>query len=100
MARIYEIEYKFFDEMEDKHSKWRSGKLCVLDPKKILDRHIKEFLNREENEQADRLLLKNYGLKDDDIAFYHYSTDNLVEMVVELQKDFDIIINGFHEVKL
>lgn len=98
MARIYDIEYKFFDEMEDKHSKWRSGKLCVLNPNKILDRHIKEFLNKGEYEQADELLLKNYGLKDDDIAFYHYSTDNLVEMVVELQKDFDIIINQIKEI--
>lgn len=98
MARIYEIEYKFFDEMDDKHSKWRSGKLCVLDPNKISDKLIKEFLNRDEFKQADKLLLKNYGLKDDDIAFYHYSTDNLVEMVVELQKDFDIIINEIKEI--
>lgn len=98
MARIYEIEYKFFDEMEDKHSKWRSGNLCVLDPNKISDRLIRELLNKGELDQADKLLFRNYGLKDDDIAFYHYSTDNLVEMVVELQKDFDIIINEIKEI--
>lgn len=98
MARIYDIEYKFFNEMENKHSAWRSGKLCVLDPNKVSDKLIKYFLNRDEFEQADKLLLKNYGLKDDDIAFYHYPTDNLVEMVVELQKDFDIIINEIEEI--
>lgn len=98
MARIYEIEYKFLDEMEDKHSKWWSGNLCVLDPNKVSDKLIQEFLDRDEFEQADKLLLKDYGLKDDDIAFYHRSTDNLVEMVVELQKDFDIIINEIKEI--
>lgn len=98
MARIYEIEYKFFDELENKYSRWRSGKLCVLDPNKVSDKLIKQFLNRDEFEQADKLLLKNYGLEDDDIAFYYYYTDNLLEMVVELQKDFDIIINEIKEI--
>lgn len=98
MARIYEIEYKFFNEMENKHSKWRRGKLCVLDPSKTSDKLIKESLYKGELERTDKLLLKDYGLKDGDIAFYHYSTDNLVELVVELQKDFDIIINEIKEI--
>jgi len=97
MASIYEIEYKYFDEMEDKHSKWRHGVVCALDENKISDKLIQEFLDREEFEQADKLLTKNYGLKDDDIAFYHVVDKNLVELVVYLQKDFDIIINEIKE---
>lgn len=98
MARIYEIEYKFFDELEDKHSKWRHGVVCALDKNKLSDKLIKEFLDREEFEQADKLLTKNYRLKDDDIAFYHVADNNLVKLVVYLQKDFDIIINEIKEI--
>lgn len=97
MASIYEIEYKYLDELEDKRSVWRHGVVCALDKNKLSDKLIQEFLDREEFEQADKLLTKNYRLKDDDIAFYHVAEKDLVELVVYLQKDFDIIINEIKE---
>lgn len=93
---IYEIEYKYLDEMEDKHSRWREGLVCVLDTKTVRDNLIREFLREENIDQADKLLTKAYGLKDEDIAFYcekgEYGEE--VMLAAGLQKDFDIIINN------
>lgn len=103
MASIYEIEYKFEDELNE--SGWRTSNLCVYETGSVEGDTIQYALDKanEDGDWAgvDRLMGVLFGLKDDDIAFYF--DKNRVEddsIISQVERDFDIIINDYHEVKL
>ena len=104
MASIYEIEYKFEDELNE--SGWRTSNLCVYDSSEVGAGETIQYALDKANEDddwsgVDKLMGKLFGLKDDDIAFYF--DRNGVEdggIISQVERDFDIIINDYHEVKL
>lgn len=102
MASIYEIEYKFDDEWNE--DKWRTGLVCVYEtgtPSGDNLEHAFELANEDDDwSGVDTLLTAMFELKDDDIVFYYdisdmreSNTSRLTRLAVELQKNFDIIIN-------
>lgn len=101
MASIYEIEYKFSDELNE--SGWRNSNLCVYEtgtPSGDTIAHALELANEDGDfAGVDKLLGKMFGLCDDDIAFYFDRAGIEDEsLVLELQYSFDIIINDLTEV--
>lgn len=101
MASIYEIEYKFEDELNE--SGWRNSNLCVYEigtPSGDTIDHALELANEDGDfTGVDNMLGKMFGLRDDDIAFYFDRAGIEDEsLVLELQHDFDIIINDLKEV--
>jgi len=101
MASIYEIEYKFEDELNE--SGWRNSNLCVYEagtPSGDTIDHALELANEDGDfTGVDNMLGKMFGLRDDDIAFYFDRAGIEDEsLVLELQRDFDIIINDLKEV--
>lgn len=101
MASIYEIEYKFDDELNE--SGWRNSNLCVYEtgtPSGDTIDHALELANEDGDfTGVDNMLGKMFGLRDDDIAFY-FDRAGIEDksLVLELQRDFDIIINDLTEV--
>lgn len=105
MASIYEIEYLFEDELgsERESSTWRNSNLCVYEtgtPSGDTIDHALELANEDGDfTGVDNMLGKMFGLRDDDIAFYFDRAGIEDEsLVLELQHDFDIIINDLKEV--
>lgn len=101
MASIYEIEYKFEDELNE--IGWRTGNLCVYEtgtPSGDTIDYTLELANEDGDfAGVDNLLSKLFGLRDDDIVFYFDRAGVEDESLVsELQRDFDIIINDLAEV--
>lgn len=101
MASIYEIEYKFEDELNE--SGWRNSNLCVYEtgtPSGDTIDHALELANEDSDwSGVDNMLGKMFGLRDDDIVFYFDRAGIEDEsLVLELQHDFDIIINDLKEV--
>ena len=101
MASIYEIEYKFEDELNE--SRWRNSNLCVYETGTpsgdTIDRAL-ELANEDGDfTGVDKLLGKMFWIRDDDIAFYFDRAGVEDESLVsELQRDFEIIINDLKEV--
>lgn len=102
MASIYEIEYKFDDEWSE--DRWRTGVVCVYEtgtPSGDNLQHALDLANEDDDwSGVDKLLTAMFDLKDDDIVFYYdisdmreSNTSRLTRLAVELQKNFDIIIN-------
>lgn len=102
MAGIYEIEYKFEDEMRD--DGWRTGLVLVYETGTASGDNIQHALDLANEDDdwsgVDKLLKAMFKLEDDSIAFYYdmndmdeRNTSKLTRLAVELQKNFDIIIN-------
>ena len=102
MASIYEIDYKFDSEWRD--DGWRTGLVCVYEtgtPSGDNLQHALDLANEDDDwSGVDKLLTTMFDLKDEDIAFYYdisdmreSGTSRLTRLAVELQKNFDIIIN-------
>lgn len=105
MASIYEIEYLFEDELgsEVESSTWRNSNLCVYEtgtPSGDTIDYALELANEDGDfTGVDKLLGKMFGLRDDDIVFYFDRAGIKDEsLVLELQHDFDIIINDLKEI--
>lgn len=102
MATIYEIRYKYLDELGDKG--WRTSDICVYEvgtPSGDNLQHALDIANEEDDfSGVDKLLTAMFKLKDDDIVFYYDisdiedgATNRALALVVELQKNFDILID-------
>lgn len=103
MASIYEIEYLFEDEFGDESSTWRNSNLCVYEtgtPSGDTIAHALKLADEDgDYTGVDNMLGKMFGLRDDDIAFYFNRAGvEDVSLVLELQRDFDIIINDLKEI--
>lgn len=107
MASIYEIEYKFEDEMSD--DGWRTGLVLVYETGTASGDNIQHALdcaNEDDDWSGVNKLLKTmFKLEDDNVAFYYDvsvmsegNTSKLTRLAVELQKNFDIIINDIEMV--
>lgn len=108
MADIYEVEYKYLDELEDKNSRWHEALACIYDSTKVgAGETIQYALDkaREDGDYSgvDKLLTKLYGLTDEDICFYYDVSElddrGLVFVAIGLQRNFDIILNEIKERK-
>ena len=102
MASIYEIEYKYADEYkanEPSHNCY----VCVYETGTAEGDTIQYALDKANEEdywsEVDKLMLRLFGLKDEDICFYFdlanildEGTSRMTRLVPELQKDFDIVI--------
>ena len=102
MASIYEIKYKFKDELNE--GGWRTSYVCVYETDTAEGDTIQHTLDLANEDGdftgVDKLMGKLFGLKDEDIAFYFdisdivdRGTSRLTRLVPELQKSFDIVIN-------
>lgn len=102
MSSLYEIEYKFEDErLEDG---WRTGLVLVYETGTASGDNVQHALDCANEDDdwtgVDKLLGAMFGVKEDEIAFYYdvndmreSNTSRLTRLAVELQKNFDIIIN-------
>lgn len=101
-SNIYEIEYKYADEYikgEPSHNCF----VCVYETGTAEGDTIQHALDlaNEDGDWSgvDKLMVKLFGLKDEDICFYFdlanildKGTSRLTKLVPELQKDFDIVV--------
>ena len=101
MASSYEIEYKFDDELNERG--WRTSNLCVYETGTVEGDTIQYALDKANEDDdwtgVDKLMGTLFGLKDEDIVFYF--DKNGVEndsIISQVERDFDIVINDYHEV--
>lgn len=104
MASIYEIEYRYDDEYKADEPT-HNALVCVYETGSAEGDTIQYALDRADEDSdwsgVDKLLGRLFGLKDEDICFYFdissikdTGTSRLTQLVPELQKDFDIVIEG------
>lgn len=104
MVKVYEIQYKFEDELNDKG--WRTSLMVVYDSSNNTDGATFDHALNCANEDGDfsgvdKLLTKWFGLTDNDVAFYFDRAGIETEsLVLEAQHDFDIVINDIAEIHL
>lgn len=110
MASIYEIEYRYYDEFVS-NTECHNALVCVYEtgtPSGDNLQHALDLANDDGNwSGVDTLLTAMFDLKDDDIVFYYdindmreSNTSRLTRLAVELQKNFDIIINDIEMVEM
>lgn len=94
---LYEIEYLFQDELDEKDH--RNSNLVVYDSQDETGGKLSSALSAEDFDEVDNILSEHFGIKDDDVAFYHDWNNlapedgkNAASLILELQKDQDILI--------
>lgn len=94
-SKIYEIEYHYDDESE-----WHNAYILIYATGTPLGDTIQHALDCADDDgdwsDVDKLLLKHYGLKDDDICFY-FDRNGIEDesLILEIEHDFDIVINDY-----
>lgn len=99
---MYEIDYKFYDELQDSGS--RTGLVIVYEtgtPSGDTLQHALDCANEDGDfSGVDKLLLKMFDVRDDDVVFYYdlsdmedTGTSRQTKLAVELQNSFDIVVN-------
>lgn len=92
---LYEIEYLFQDELDDEKDH-RNSNLVVYDSETELGGKLRSALDDERFDEVDNILSEHFGIKDDDVAFYHdwngMDNKDAASLILELQKDQDILI--------
>jgi hypothetical protein len=107
MIRLYEIDYKFLDEIGEPD--WRNGQVVAYrtgTPAGDTMAHALECAEEDGDfTGVDKLLMKMLSVRDDDVAFYYDVADIendgtplYTKLGVELQKNFGIIINDIRKV--
>lgn len=98
MNTLYEVEYKYFDELKEKG--WRNAYFIVYDTSTTLGetiQHALDCLDEEENTDGlDKVLTKHFGVRDDEVSYYF--DRNGVEdesLWLEIQADQDCIVNSY-----
>ena len=99
MIKIYEIRYKFNDDLPEKG--WRNSTVVVYDAFTSADgailQHALDRADKDGDYSGVDKILEKYGTKDDEVVFYFGNTGIENEsLVLELQRDLDIIINNIH----
>lgn len=102
MTSVYEIEYKFQDELAEKG--WRTGLVLVYETGTADGDNIQHALDcaNEDDDWSgvDKLLTSMFGFMDEDIAFYFDRNGIETEsLVLEIEHDFDIVINKIGKVE-
>lgn len=101
--KIYEIEFNYGDEMEyHLGDKTRTHNAYILiyatgTPLGDTIQHALDCGNEDGDFSGlDKLLLKHYGLKDDDICFY-FDRNGIEDesLILEIEHDFDIRIEDY-----
>lgn len=103
MIKTYEIQYKFNDELSEKG--WRNSVIVVYDAGTSVEgatlQHALDCASEDGDYSGVDKVLEKYGTKDDEVVFYFDNTGVADEsLVLELQHDFDIIINDIQEIHL
>lgn len=101
--KTYEIEYKYEDELKEKG--WRNSIIVVYDSSNNTEgatfQHALDLASEDGDYSGVDKLLKHLGTSDEEVVFYFdragISTESLV---LEIQHDFDIVINNIFEVHL
>ena len=101
--KTYEIEYKYEDELDEK--RWRTSIVVVYDSSNNTEgatfQHALDCANEDGDYSGVNRLLEKYGTNDDEVAFYFDKAGISDEsLVLEIQHDFDIVINDIAEVHL
>lgn len=102
MNTLYEVEYKYFDELKEKG--WRNAYFIVYDTSTTLGetiQHALDCLDEEEDvDGLDKVLMKHFGVCDSEVSYYF--DRNGVEdesLWLEIQSSQDILVNSYMKVK-
>lgn len=93
---LYEIEYKFLDEL--KGDGWRVALVVVYTTGTPLGDTIQHALGCVDEDGdttgLDKLLKKQFGVVDEDVSFY-FDRNGIKDesLVLEIEHNFDIVIN-------
>lgn len=101
--KTYEIKYKYEDELKEKG--WRNSLIVVYDSSNNTEGatfdHALNLASEDGDYSGVDKLLAPLGVNDEDIVFYFDRAGIEDEsLVLELQHDFDIVINDIAEVHL
>lgn len=99
----YDMRFKFEDELNEKE--WRLGTVVVYDSSNNTEgatfKHALDCADEDGDYSGVNKLLEPYGIDDDATCFYFDRAGIATEsLVLEMQRDFDIVIWSIDEVKL
>ena len=110
MTGLYEIEYKFLDELNEPN--WRVSDIVVYDSSEVGFGETLEYAFEKANEDddfsgVDKLLRKMYDVDDDSVAFYldlnniaEGGTSKSTKLVSELQQSHGIIVKDINYIQM